>query len=50
MRFRIDKKLVKDKFLNSINTYDSNAIVQKEMAVKLLDFVITKSGNNLIRY
>ena len=45
MRFRIDKNLVKDKFLNSIETYDSNAIVQKEMAIKLLDFVIENSGS-----
>jgi len=45
MRFRIDKDLVKDKFLASIETYDSNAVVQKEMAVKLLDFVIEYCGN-----
>jgi len=45
MRFRIDKDLVKDKFLSSIETYDSNAVVQKEMAIKLLDFVIEHCGN-----
>ena len=44
MRFRIDKDLVKDKFLSSIKTYDSNAIVQKEMAVKLIDSVIENLG------
>lgn len=45
MRFQIDKNLVKDKFLSSIETYDSNAVVQKEMATKLLDFVIENSSN-----
>jgi malonyl-ACP O-methyltransferase BioC len=46
MQFRIDKNLVKDKFLSSIKTYDNNAIIQKEMAKILLDIVIEKIGNN----
>ena len=45
MRLRIDKQLVKDRFLNSVDTYDSNAIVQKKMAEELMRVLIEKSGN-----
>lgn len=45
MRFQIDKNIIKNKFIDSIKTYDKNAIVQKKMAKELLDFVLQFSGN-----
>ncbi len=45
MQFQIDKDLVKDKFLSSIKTYDNHAIIQKEMAENLLNYIIEYSGN-----
>ncbi len=46
MQLKIDKQLVKDKFLNSVDTYDNNAIVQKSMAKELIRVLIEKLGNN----
>ena len=46
MRLKIDKQLVKERFLNSVDTYDSNAIVQKNMAQELIRALIEKAGNN----
>lgn len=45
MQLRIDKQLVKERFLNSVDTYNSNAIVQKKMAQKLVSVLKEKSGN-----
>jgi len=45
MQLKIDKKLVKERFLNSVDTYDSNAIVQKNMAQELIRVLIEKAGN-----
>jgi malonyl-ACP O-methyltransferase BioC len=44
MRLQIDKKLVENKFLNSIETYNENAIIQKKMAEKLISNLAIKSG------
>lgn len=38
----IDKSLVKKRFSKSFKTYDDNAIVQKQMAEKLIDFLPKK--------
>ncbi len=46
MRLKIDKQLVKDRFLNSVDTYDSNAIVQKNMAQELIRALTEKAGRN----
>lgn len=46
MQLKIDKQLVKDKFLKSINTYDKNAVVQKQMAKQLIKKLIEKAGSD----
>ena len=44
----IDKSLVKKRFSKSLNTYDDNAIVQKQMAEKLVDFLPKKEFNSIL--
>lgn len=44
----IDKSLVKKRFSKSLRTYDDNAIVQKQMAEKLVDFLPKKEFNSVL--
>lgn len=44
----IDKLLLKKRFEKSLETYDENAIVQNEMAIKLID-LIKSQGNSFDR-
>ena len=44
----IDKSLVKKRFSKSLKTYDDNAIVQKQMAEKLVDFLPKKEFNSVL--
>lgn len=44
----IDKSLVKKRFKRSLKTYDENAIVQKQMASKLVDFLPCKKFNSVL--
>lgn len=41
----INKELVKFRFKNSIETYNSSAVIQKEMAQKLVDLTLQNCGN-----
>lgn len=41
----IDKMLLKKRFEKSLETYDENAIIQNEMALKLIDLVKSQSSN-----
>ena len=36
MRIKLDKKLVSGRFARSLETYDTNAVVQREMADELV--------------
>ena len=40
--------LIKEKFEKSINTYDKNAIIQKEMADKLISLIDKKDFGNIL--
>lgn len=42
---RYNKDLVKLRFENSFPTYDSHALVQREMAQKLSEYILTHCGN-----
>lgn len=44
----IDKTLIKKRFSKSFSTYDDNAIVQKRMAEKLVDFLPKKEFNSVL--
>ena len=44
----IDKSLVKKRFSKSLKTYDDNAIVQKQMAEKLVDFLPKKEFDSIL--
>lgn len=44
----IDKSLVKKRFAKSLKTYDDNAIVQKQMAEKLIDLLPKKEFNSVL--
>ena len=44
----IDKSLVKKRFSKSLKTYDDNAIVQKQMAEKLIDFLPKKEFKSVL--
>lgn len=44
----IDKALVKKRFSKSFSTYDDNAIVQKQMAKKLVSFLPKKDFNSVL--
>lgn len=41
------KKILKNRFLKSLNTYQENAIIQKKMAEKLVDFLDVRYENVL---
>ncbi len=43
----IDKELVKKRFSKSLNTYEDNAFVQKEMGAKLLQLLERKDFNSI---
>ena len=40
----IDKSLVKFRFKKSIDTYDNSAVIQKEMAINLIDKILSNCG------
>ena len=42
----INKNLVKFRFKKSIGTYDSSAVIQKEMASKLVEKILEYCGTN----
>lgn len=42
------KELIKQRFSKSLETYKSNAIVQKQMAEKLVDLIETQSFKNIL--
>lgn len=42
----IDKKLLKNRFEKSLETYDNNAIIQNYMAAKLMELLQNSSGEN----
>jgi len=44
----LDKNLIKEKFENSINHYDDNAIIQELMANKLVSLINQTSFNNIL--
>ena len=44
-----DKKLIKFRFKKSIDTYDTSAVIQKEMAHQLIDKVLEYCGNSFDR-
>ena len=44
----IDKSLVKKRFSKSLKTYDDNAIVQKQMAEKLVGLLTKKEFNSIL--
>ncbi len=43
----IDKSLVKKRFSKSLKTYNDNALIQKETAKKLIDFLPRKEFNSI---
>ena len=43
----IDKELVKKRFSKSLDTYEDNAFVQKEMGAKLLSLLERKDFNSI---
>ena len=43
----IDKELVKKRFSKSLDTYEDNAFVQKEMGAKLLNLLERKDFNSI---
>jgi len=44
----LDKDLIEEKFKNSINFYDDNAIIQEKMAEKLVSLIKQKKFNNIL--
>ena len=44
MHFKIDKELVAQRFFRSLDTYEDNAIVQREMADTLI-MMLSNTGN-----
>ena len=44
----LDKTLIKEKFKNSINFYDDNAIIQEKMATKLISLINRNSFNSVL--
>ena len=44
----LDKNLIQKKFEKSISTYNSNAIVQKHMAIKLINLIKGKNFKNIL--
>ncbi len=49
MRIKLDKKLVSGRFARSLETYDENAIVQREMAKELVEALKANVGNEFER-
>ncbi|MBQ3640339.1 malonyl-ACP O-methyltransferase BioC [bacterium] len=43
-----DKSILKERFKKSLNTYNENAIVQKQMAQELLNLIPLKNYNNIL--
>jgi len=44
----IDKELVKKRFSKSLNTYEDNALVQKQMGLKLINLLNKKDFNSIL--
>ena len=44
----LDKTLIEEKFKNSIDYYDDNAIIQEKMASKLISIINRKNFNNIL--
>lgn len=49
MRIKLDKKLVSGRFAKSLDTYDENALVQRDMAAELTQALKEKAGVNFTR-
>ncbi len=43
-----DKELIKQRFKKSLSTYDKNAVVQREMATQLVEFLPKKEFNSIL--
>ena len=44
----LDKNLIEEKFKNSINFYDDNAIIQEKMATKLVSLIHKTNFKNIL--
>ena len=44
----LDKEFIQEKFKNSINCYDENAVIQKLMANKLCSLIPQKKYKNIL--